>query len=324
MMPRLETSPERARPRHAWEKAKAFPGQALQRYEKLGLKHKLLIWTFGFVNIALLVAVLIITPRRIAGWFNSFGLAIRNMGVGGMFICGLMVVLASHPPLFGFAGSMTLIGFAYGIWPGFLVGAISAVLGAGLAFVSVRNFFPGLLKSNKQWEAFGHVMREKGLPLVIMIRYCPLPWAIANGLFASVESVTLPQFLIANVVFLPRILIPVFIGSRLDSLTDPSEGKSNDTLKFWLNLISIVVTLSISFITGFYIYRATLTQMRKLEEGNLAAQALEEEALYHDGLDGDDEELDDEPLTRRGDGIAMNLGRPGKAVRRTSSSGSDQ
>jgi hypothetical protein len=37
---------------------------------------------------------------------------------------------------------------------------------------------------NKQWEAFGCVMRDKGLPLVIMIRWCPLPWAIGNGLFA--------------------------------------------------------------------------------------------------------------------------------------------
>lgn len=37
---------------------------------------------------------------------------------------------------------------------------------------------------NKQWEAFGHVMRDKGWPLVAMIRWCPLPWAIGNGLFA--------------------------------------------------------------------------------------------------------------------------------------------
>ena len=47
-------------------------------------------------------------------------------------------VLASHPPLFGFMGSMTLIGFTYGIWPGFLIATISSLLGAAIAFLSVR------------------------------------------------------------------------------------------------------------------------------------------------------------------------------------------
>lgn len=35
-----------------------------------------------------------------------------------------------------------------------------------------------------KWDAFGNVMKHKGLPLIIMIRYSPIPWAIGNGLFA--------------------------------------------------------------------------------------------------------------------------------------------
>lgn len=38
--------------------------------------------------------------------------------------------------------------------------------------------------TNEKFVAFGHVMKAKGLPLVIMIRYCPIPWALENGLFA--------------------------------------------------------------------------------------------------------------------------------------------
>lgn len=59
-------------------------------------------------------------------------------------------------------------------------------------------------------------MKHKGLPLIIMIRYSPIPWAIGNGLFAvskkteqriareswsheqSVESVKFWQFMVAN------------------------------------------------------------------------------------------------------------------------------
>jgi uncharacterized membrane protein YdjX (TVP38/TMEM64 family) len=96
---------------------------------------------------------------------------------------------------------MTLIGFTWGLWPGFLIASISSLLGAAVAFLSVRvschvfhvwavadaqRFFLHYVKkrSNDKWDAFGRVMREKGLPLVIMIRYCPVPWALSNGLFA--------------------------------------------------------------------------------------------------------------------------------------------
>lgn len=103
---------------------------------------------------------------------------------------------------------MTLIGFTYGIWPGFLIAGLASMLGAGFAFVSIRvsavtlvglperseaadivlsqTFFLTWIRkqSNPKWDAFSRVMDNKGLPLIIMIRYCPLPWAIGNGLFA--------------------------------------------------------------------------------------------------------------------------------------------
>lgn len=34
--------------------------------------------------------------------------------------------------------TLTLIGFIYGIWPGFLIAGIASMLGAGIAFLSVR------------------------------------------------------------------------------------------------------------------------------------------------------------------------------------------
>lgn len=81
---------------------------------------------------------------------------------------------------------MTLIGFTWGMWPGILIASISSLLGAAIAFLSVRRFFLAWVKkrSNDKWDAFGRVIKEKGLLLVIMIRFCPLPWAISNGLFA--------------------------------------------------------------------------------------------------------------------------------------------
>ena len=143
------------------------------------------------------------------------------------------VVLASHPPLFGFAGSLTLIGFAYGMWPGALIAVCSSCLGAGLTFISIRvgrcmdvcravlmkqTFFLGWTQrtiKNPQWEAFGKVMKAKGLPLIIMIRACPIPWAIGNALFAvGLLSITLPDPKVAVIQLLTIITIVVSPAQR--------------------------------------------------------------------------------------------------------------
>lgn len=149
-------------------------------------------------------------------------------------------------------------------------------------------------------------MREKGTVLVCMIRWCPMPWAIGNGLFAvrhhdtlttnqqSIDSVSFPQFMLSSVLYLPKLLIPVFIGSRLTSLADPNAP--HDSVHTWLNIISIGVSLTFSATAGIWIYRLTLAQMRKLEgEHGLAADALEglEDGLlsgrYRDETGGEEE-----------------------------------
>ncbi|WVF65529.1 hypothetical protein IAT40_000257 [Kwoniella sp. CBS 6097] len=362
-MPRLETSPTRSSGspfsfsdwrrrvdvRALAARARGMPRELVHRYHKLGRKGKATICGgacltksladacekhqsrfITFMHVLMLALVIIITPTGIGRFFTNLALRLRELGWKGMVLCCLISILSSHPPLFGFMGSLTLIGFTYGVWPGFLLSFISSMLGAGLSFISVRTFFLGYISKNDKWDAFGHVMRAKGLPLIIMIRYCPIPWNIGNGLFASIESVKFWQFMLANLLIQPRLLIPVFIGSRLTSLA----SDVHDPLQTWLNLLSIGISTTISLVTGIVIYRLTLEQMRKLknEEGELAAEYVEEDALLGELSDSDDEltrgggreeaELLTADQAERGRGFAGNVkqGRDGKMIRRTSGS----
>lgn len=48
-------------------------------------------------------------------------------------------VISSHPPFFGFAFSLTMIGYTFGFWPrGVLLAMAGSMTGAGVAFMSVR------------------------------------------------------------------------------------------------------------------------------------------------------------------------------------------
>ncbi|KAL0247757.1 hypothetical protein I308_103835 [Cryptococcus tetragattii IND107] len=335
-MPRLDPSPVRQgdplsehRLRSLWLRTKNLPHDVLHRYHRLGRKGKASIWIVTAINVLILAAIIIITPTRIGLWFNSLALSVKDMGWKGVVLCNVFAILSSHPPLFGFMPTLTLIGFVYGIWPGFLIAGIASMLGAGIAFLSVRSFFLGVFKKNDKWEAFGHVMRTKGLPLVIMIRYCPVPWGVSNGLFASIESVKFWHFMVANLMIQPKLLLYVFIGSRLTSLA--SDSAAHDPLRFWLNLISIVVSVCVSIATGVIIYRLTLQQMRKLDQsgagfgdGELAAEALEENTLLGDydvGSDDDEAELltASNDRDREGSGKRLKVGGGGGIIRRNSS-----
>jgi hypothetical protein len=101
-------------------------------------------------------------------------------------------------------------------------------------------------------------------------------------------------------------------------LTD--ENATHDPLRTWLNILTIALSFSFSLGTGYWIYRLTLEQMRKMDreggmEGELAAEALEEGEFM--GPYEDDEE--DEPLTARPGSKPF---RPnGGVLRRVSSSG---
>ena len=99
-----------------------------------------------------------------------------------------------------------------------------------------------------------------------MIRWCPLPWALSNGMFAvsftnrhtirpetfsdllgrtwqSIETVSFPSFMLANLLLQPRLMIPIFIGSRLESLTESGPA---DPVGKWINLGAILLGISIS------------------------------------------------------------------------------
>jgi hypothetical protein len=84
------------------DKAKAILHDVANRYCRLSRRGKTILWsvlTLGHadprgivaINIALLIAVLIITPHRIGQWMNDGAVWLRGLGPVGMLICCCLV-----------------------------------------------------------------------------------------------------------------------------------------------------------------------------------------------------------------------------------------
>jgi len=176
--------------------------------------------------------VIIITPARIAQFSYDKAKELSETRFGWLAI-GFAMVLISFPPLVGHTTLTTLCGFAYGM-KGLFISATASVVGSAAAFVALRYLFSERIRQssahNEKWQALQSVVKAKGLPLIVLIRVSPFPpWVYSNSLFASIEAVSLWQFVFATFFIIPKLALHTFIGSRMAALSDGDQRGRMDT-----------------------------------------------------------------------------------------------
>ncbi|GAA5835435.1 hypothetical protein JCM3766R1_004786 [Sporobolomyces carnicolor] len=295
------------------------------RYVALNSRAKVILWIWVALHVVGAGLFWLIGWENIFAWMARLADNVRELRYGWLVLFSIVVV-TSIPPLIGYGTAQTLIGFAFGVMPGFFISAASCLVGGVLSFVVVRKlvrFFAPFIHKDKTFKALSNAVRVKGLPLIVLLRLCPFPYPYSNAFFASVESVTLGQFFLATLAITPKLLLHVFIGHRTYLFADPESRHRMDPLSRWINLAFMVFGSLLGFATSWYLYRIT---MRFVEEADLETRAsagheydddLEAEGT-HDGVDGREGDLEvgllgrvDEFLDRENDDEARAAGSQG-------------
>ncbi|KAF9226458.1 Golgi apparatus membrane protein TVP38 [Gyrodon lividus] len=255
---------------------------ASSRYQKLSLFGKAAICFILFFYACLITFIVLVTPSRIAQFMYDLAQGIRRLPYGS-FILMAAVVLLSFPPFIGHTTLMNLCGFTYGM-RGFIPAAISTVGGSAIVFVLLRFLFSNRLRrwtvTNEKWQALEAVIRARGLPLIILIRISSFPpWVYSNSLFASIESVSLIQFILATLFVLPRVLVYVFVGSRISSFSDGEQRSHMDTSTKVINGLLIVGGIVTSIIASSVVYYFMQNEIKVLHESSSATDEFAAEAL---------------------------------------------
>ncbi|KAJ7781340.1 Golgi apparatus membrane protein TVP38 [Mycena metata] len=263
---------------------KSMPRWAFRRYQKLPFYGKVVLWLWTLLEIALVIAVIIISPSVVAQFLYDNAEKLASYPLGWTVVIPL-VLAASFPPLHGHTTITTLCGFAWGL-KGFFIAAPASVLGAAVVFSVLRFSFKERLramsKGNEKWQALESVIAAKGLPLIILIRISPFPpWAYSNVLFASIGSVSLWQFIVATCFVFPKIFVHVFIGSRIAALSDGEQRSHMDTNTKIINGVLIGGGIFIAILASWLVYTSVQKHIRNLpgispETDELAAEALED------------------------------------------------
>ncbi|KAL8689278.1 MAG: hypothetical protein Q9224_004674 [Gallowayella concinna] len=246
----------------AYRKLDRFGNDLLRRFTPIQLA---LAGIVGILTIILTILFFIFHQKFFA-WLEPTAVKWKNLR-GGWCILWALAFMTAFPPLIGYSTCFTLAGFVYGLPEGWLIIATATVAGSTCSFITSRTIFSGfvhrLVAQDKRFEAFSSVLKHDGIKLLIMIRLCPLPYSISNGAISTFPTVTPQMFALATAVGTLKLIIPIFIGTRLAAIA--KSGEKMDAGTKAINWISIIGGFTLGGITGWLIYQRTKARARQLE-----------------------------------------------------------
>ncbi|KAH8675642.1 hypothetical protein BX600DRAFT_179602 [Xylariales sp. PMI_506] len=231
---------------------------------------------------------------------------------GGWIIIWLMTFSTAFPPMIGYSTSVTIAGFVFGFPGGWPIVATATVAGSTVAFFTSRTVFSkyvqALVGADNRFVALGQVLRHDGLLVLAAIRFCPLPYSLSNGFLATIPSINPVSFALATGLASPKLLVHVFIGSRLALLAESGDTMSGRD-KF-INYVSMAIGVTVGMGIGLFIYRRTMARAEELARAGPGGGGGGAGAGLAEGLDGELDYADLEEGTLRvggggrGDGAA--------------------
>lgn len=228
---------------------------------------KPVMWFIVFFYVCSGAFVITLTPARIAQFTYDASQHFRNLPYGYMLLI-LVMIVASFPPFIGHGILLYLFGFTYGI-RGVIPAVIGTLVASVIVFVTLRMMFSKRQRlwtpTHEKWQALEVVIRSRGMPLIILIRMSSLvPWAWSNSLFASISSVSLLQFFIATCFVVPRIVIQVFIGSRIARLSNSKQRSRNIAQARFFNGFLIIGGILSTILASSLVYYFVQKEIKHL------------------------------------------------------------
>lgn len=272
--------------------------QAYKTYRRFTPLQRILIGIAAVIGFILSILFLVYNERLFA-WLAPKAHTWRETSFGWLVIwIGILIV--SFPPLIGYSSLVTAAGFIYGVPKGFvfkcvlivfvlimhswLIVASATVVGSTTSLILSRTILSSYVErfvaKEKRFEALSLVLKHDGLKLLVFWRLCPLPYSLSNGAIAMVPTVPWTTFALATAITTPKLLIHVFIGSRLAALGE--SGEKMDAKTKAVNYVGIALGMCFGVTTGYIIYnktkqRAAELEAQQLEEGGSEAPRLSRE-----------------------------------------------
>ncbi|KAM0241112.1 hypothetical protein ACHAPO_001914 [Fusarium lateritium] len=292
-----------------WGSVNLLGEQVFKVYLRLSPLQRILALA-GVVAVGIFGILAIIYSHVFFKWLEPKAEAWRALP-GGWILAFLLVFVTSFPPIVGYSTASTIAGFVYGFPLGWPIVASGCTAGALCAFLASRTvlskYVDRMVGQDHRFVALGQVLRQEGIWYLTGIRFCPLPFSLSNGFLATIPSITPLAFTISTALSSPKLLVHVFIGSRLALLAEKGDKMSAGSKA--INYLSMLLGGAVGLGVGLIIYRRTMARAEELaqQEGlNPAGASVEEgEAGYADSDNSPLMDPDDAAVLMSDDDISL-------------------
>ncbi|RCK57946.1 Golgi apparatus membrane protein TVP38 [Candida viswanathii] len=190
----------------------------------------------------------------------------------GTLLIFFLVFIVGFPPMIGFTGLSLLTGMIYGFPNGWPLLAGASIAGCTCSFLVFRyvlqNQAQKLMNHNETFRAFAEILRDdNSLLLLILIRLCPLPYSLSNGALAAIPELPLSTYFLATLITSPKLLIHLFVGSKLKAIGDE---KSTGSTRL-VDIASILITATAASLAAYLIYAKMQQKLASYHSRGLAA-----------------------------------------------------
>lgn len=253
---------------------------ALQRREKL-------LIGFGLGFLVIMLTLMTIFHTAVLTWMTSFSVKFKEVRLNWLILF-MLFVCVSFPPMIGYSALALFTGMVYGFPGGWPLIASGTLIGSFCSFLTFRYLLreraEQVARSSIKFMAFIEILRQDSFLLLWMIRLCPLPYSLSNAAMSTVPSVEPFKFLMATLLCTPKLLIHIFIGSRLVKLSN-----AKDNASWWANFLSILLANIVFIGTSYSVYTRT-----KAKSASLQAKGFEPAGTDPDNFEISDDE--DQPI----------------------------
>ncbi|RFU79117.1 tlg2-vesicle [Trichoderma arundinaceum] len=271
--------------RDKWDTYIRWSEKTVAAFWKLSPLHRALVCFVILLGWTIIILSVLYSEAFFA-WLATVSKSWRQIP-GGWLIAFALIFATSIPPIMGYSTANTVAGFVYGFPLGWPIAASACVVGSLAAFVACRTVLSRhvnkLIGNDHRFVALGQVLRRDGILYLTGIRFCPLPFSLSNGFLATIPSISPLSFAISTALSTPKLLIHIFIGSRLAIIAE--QGDSMTLRDKILNYVSMFIGGAIGAAAGIIIYRRTMARAEELAREEATINAAEEGAVGYEDTD---------------------------------------
>lgn len=233
-----------------------------ERGQKSWIRRIFILWLIAFASYIIIDSY---TKKNVEKIILKFLQWVADNPLWGLLATTLLIAVGAVlclPHILLALGNGFVFGSSLGMTTGVTLATLSNFVGSSVgalgAFLLGRYLFQNsaasLMEKYPVFRAVDKAVEGNGFKIMVLLRLSPMPFNVLDYV-SGMTSITLQDYSLAMIGYLPNAFVVSFIGASASSLTDAMDKKSDEeseTIKTVMLVSAIIFTVASLVATSYY------------------------------------------------------------------------